>query len=250
MKRILNLLSGVLLVVVVYFLDRSLDAARHTAFHEGEDGATRGHLAPRHQRTSHREARTMRKAFMWYVNMAMLIVFLAMLTCTTGCTPRRSTVQPEPAGIVLSPLVQNNLDFLYFAIAEKGGLEASFCMLGWTKDRTALVGRIAPVWVDSADFANLHHKPRSCSDSTTIGIVHLHPPGEGYCDLSDTDVISAHYLPWPTTAIVCKEHPDSLPKLVMVFRPEFDERWRNLPKGTDEGPPRTFVPAYRYRRPP
>lgn len=254
MNKLKGLALGLLMCLIVYFIDRGIEnAAKHAAIPKGEAGASAGTPRPRNKLLPHLKEATMRRAFMWYVNAALLIVFAALLSCSiTGCAPvRRDAIQPEPAGIVLTPVVQNNLDFLFFAIADKGELEASFCMLGWADARTgtALISRITPVWVDSADNANLHHRPSTCSDSTTIGIVHFHP-GVGYCDLSDVDITAAHLLPWPSTGIVCREHADSMPKLIVVFRPEFDAAYAKLPKGNGNQPPRTFTATYRYRRPP
>lgn len=254
LRTIKNLLVGIALVLLAIIIDRGIqNATRHATNSEGEAGTPAGTSRPRGKRLSHLKEATMRRAFMWYVNAALLIVFAALLSCSiTGCAPvRRDAIQPEPAGIVLTPVVQNNLDFLFFAIADKGGLEASFCMLGWadTRRRTALISRITPVWVDSADNANLHHRPSSCADSTTIGIVHFHP-GVGYCELSGVDIVSAHLLPWPSTGIICREHADSMPKLIVVFRPEFDAAYAKLPKKEGGSPPHTFTATYRYRRPP
>ena len=175
----------------------------------------------------------------------IFLIGLAIIVPLTSCTPRRLVSQPSPV-VVVSPIVQNNLDFLYFAIADRGGLEAWFCMIGFHDKKTGnlLVQGITPVWIDSANGSAMVGRPATCPQQITIGTVHFHP-NEGYCELSSVDINTAHHLPFPAVAIVCKEGGKQ--KILIVLRKEFDEMWGKLSFDPSTRP-FSFTPIYRYRR--
>lgn len=181
---------------------------------------------------------------------AALSVVVALIACA-------SLPQQPPSlrrQFMTTPIVDNALDFLYVAIAERGGLEAWFCLRGFVDKRTenAVIQNIAPVFVDSADGANIHGRPADCrhglDSSTVIGTVHFHP-GMNQCVFSDTDLVTAHYLPYAVTAIVCRDDANPRPHLRLSFRAEFDSAYREIRKTWGPGPTgeRSFTPTYVYR---
>lgn len=196
--------------------------------------------------------REARKFIRWWVIAALTVAVLNLL----GACAKPRTVQPTPQ-LVLSPLVQNNIAFFYHAVTEVAKLEASFCLSGYVSEKTetALITRLIPVWIDSAGVAALWHRPATCPDSqNVVGIVHFHPPHSSQwnsCEFSDTDVIAAHWNKYPLTAIVCKAQNDSFPRMIIMFRKEFDEKWKAIKPDTTSGPtPAPWKATYRYRRPP
>lgn len=183
-----------------------------------------------------------------------LVGLMAVVAC--------ASLSPRPVGerhhVVVLPLADNALDFLYFAIAERAKLEAWFCLKGFVDRRTqnAVVSNISPVFVDSADGANIHGRPIDCdrgSDSANvIGTVHFHP-GTNNCEFSDVDLITAHHLPYQIEAIMCRDSVSPRPRLQAVFRREIDSAYREIKKRIDNGAPerpRTYVAVYRYVSPP
>lgn len=166
-------------------------------------------------------------------------------------------VSPMRRQFVVAPLAENALDFLYFAIAQRAGLEAWFCLRGYV-DRASdnvFIQNISPVFVDSADGANIHGRPAGCrqgaDSASVIGTVHFHPD-MNECDFSDADIVTAHWLALPTTAIVCRDIIDTVPHLRLVYRAEVDSAYDALPKvGDGAVGGRRFTPIYRYakRRP-
>lgn len=195
----------------------------------------------------------MRRFISWTVNAALVIVAAALLTCCT----RRPELAPAPEPQVeVASLARNNIAFFYFAVAEKAKLEASFCMRGFvdTVKRVVLVQGLLPVWIDSASEGSLFHRPMGCKDTTVfgrsvIGSLHFHPPW-GTCELSATDIISAHYSPYAITGVVCKK--DSLPRLEIIFRKEFDEAYNRIKSDTTRGTISStgvYTITYRFRRP-
>lgn len=155
------------------------------------------------------------------------------------------------------PLADNALDFLYFAIAERGRLEAWFCLRGFIDHRTksAVVTGLAPLFVDSAAEANITGRPAECvrggDSASIIGTVHFHPD-LGQCEFSDVDLITAHYLPYAMEAIMCRDGSDPRPQLRTVFRREIDSAYTEIKRRLQDhgGPPRTYTAIYRYVTPP
>lgn len=175
----------------------------------------------------------------WWIIAALVIAVLNMVGCAK---PRIESPAPKDGVVVVAPVVENNLDFLYFAIAERGKLEAWFCLQGYndTVRRNVLISGVVPVWVDSADDSNIVGRPAGCPRGS-VGTVHFHPVGN-YCALSSIDVNTAHYLPYEISAVVCKD--GTRPRMVIVRRKQFDETWNALP--WDNSPARIFTPVYRY----
>ena len=178
-----------------------------------------------------------------------VVVGVIIMASLLACNKKVETAPIMRNQIVMSTLVHNNLDFLYFAIADRGGLEAWFCMVGYHDVPTGntLISTLSPVWVDSADGGHIIGRPRGCG-LNTVGTVHFHP-GVGYCELSSTDIRTSHNLALPVTAIVCREHQDSLPTFKILRREEYEARWRTLQVDTTWRPPVNFTAIYRYQRP-
>lgn len=179
----------------------------------------------------------------------IFLASLAILACAS--VPTKSRTHYE---VAVLPLADNALDFLYYAIAERGRLEAWFCLRGFVDhgNRSAIVMNISPVFVDSADRSNIHGRPRGCAHGTdsasVIGTVHFHPD-PGQCEFSDIDIVTAYNLPYQVEAIMCREDRNSRPELRAVFRPQIDSAYRALRPAADSEPPRTFKAVYRYVRP-
>lgn len=177
------------------------------------------------------------------------LAFLTLIACASIQHP-----QSERRHFITTPIVENALDFLYFAIAERAGLEAWFCLRGFVDWRTenVMVQNITPVFVDSADGENIHGRPAECrrgqDSAQIIGTVHFHP-SMNQCEFSDVDFVTAHYLPYSVTAIMCKDTLNPRPHLVMAFRSEIDSAFRaNKKKSGGSNPEtRTFKPLYVYR---
>src|SRR3990167_5433133 len=121
-----KLLSGVFLWFVVYLLDRGLNATPMEL--EMHDDANPSHRDTDVQRSPNQEETRMRKELPTWLCVVIFLCGLWFITSLLGCQARRVIIPPEPT-IVIAPIVHNNLDFLYFAIAERGELEAWFCML-------------------------------------------------------------------------------------------------------------------------
>ena len=221
MRKLKDLLLGVLMVIVATAIDRS--------------------FTPTSEETMKKETPT----WVWVV---IFLVGLSILMPLASCSQGRPVTVPKPEPVVvISPTVHNNLDFLYFAIAERGGLEAWFCMLGFSDPKTGnlLIQGITPVWVDSANGSAIMGRPSGCPTPVTVGTVHFHP-GTGYCDLSNIDINTAYRLPFPSVAIVCKED-DGKPQILVSLRKEIEERWRKIPWDTSSNR-FSFTPIYRYKR--
>jgi len=154
---------------------------------------------------------------------------------------------------VSTPLLDNALDFLYFAVARRAGLEGWFCLKGYVEPRTsnAILQTISPIYVDSADGANIIGRPDACraggDSSSVIGTVHFHPSMNA-CEFSATDIITAHHLPYQIEAIVCRDDADTLPHLLVAFRREIDSAYTALMSqpGGEAHAPRIFTPTYRF----
>lgn len=200
--------------------------------------------------------REARKFIRWWAIIALLI---AVLNILSACTKPQTAPRPVVKQIVTTSLVENNIAFFYYTVTEVAKLEVSFCMAGYASEKTEtlLLQRLLPVWIDSAGQAALWHQPATCPDSqNVVGVLHTHPPQDSAgvwnsCEFSDTDIIAAHWNKYPTTAIVCKALADSVPTLLVLFRREFDERWRNIKPDTSSGlPAAPWKATYHYRRPP
>lgn len=245
MRKLKNLLSGLFLLWIVYFLDRSFDAPEMEL--EEHSGANPSSGSDTHEPLLGKE-NAMRKELPTWAWVVFFLIALIPIFAIFGCAGRvvREEPIPQPV-IVVAPIVQNNLDFLYFAIAERGGLEAWFCMLGFydPKSGALLIQGITPVWVDSASGSAIMGRPRNCPPNVTIGTVHFHP-SVGYCALSPIDIVTAHNMPYPAVAIVCQEERGK-PQFQIHLRKEIDEFWRNIPVDTNARP-FTFTPIYRYKQ--
>lgn len=187
--------------------------------------------------------RDVKSYFRWWLIAALGILALNLL----GCARPRTALTPSPT-VVVAPIVQNNLDFLFFSIADRGGLEAWFCLVGFhdKKTKNVLIQSITPVWVDSADASNISGRPTGCM-SNTVGTIHFHP-GVGYCSLSTIDINTAHYLPYEIAGIVCRDSAAARPRILLVRREEFDKIWNELP-WCPSCATRPYTPVYRYRPP-
>ena len=198
--------------------------------------------------------REARKFVRWWIVAALTVAVLNLLGACAKPTKLQTAPTPQ---LVLSPLVTNVVSFFYWSVTEIAKLEVSFCMGGYVSEKTetALITRLIPVWIDSAGQAALWHRPATCPDSqNVIGMVHFHPPHSDQwnsCEFSDTDIIAAHWNRYLTTAIVCKAQSDSFPRMIIMFRKEFDERFSKLKPDTSRGPtPEPWKATYKYRRPP
>jgi hypothetical protein len=183
--------------------------------------------------------------------MRKALLALMLSTAAQAQQPAPYEQRSPSKNVVLAGDVHNNIDFLYTAIAQRANLEAAFCILG-TVDSTAdsvHLEMLVPVWIDSASGGNASIRTGSCTMPNTIGIVHFHP-GVGFCRLSGADIASAHYLPWPVTAIVCTEKPGGKPKIVVVHKKVVDEDWTNLERdGRISRGSGGYTATYRYRKP-
>lgn len=161
-----------------------------------------------------------------------------------------SSPRDTSAQVVVSERVRNNIDFFYFAVAKRAGLEAVFCIGGSVDSlsKTAHLRDLRLTSIDSASGENAFFRIDGCKDPDVIGTLHFHR-GIGFCQLSGDDINSAHDLAWPITAIVCVERPDEEPKLVVVHREVFDAQYEALPKENRVAKGSNSSPAiYRYRR--
>lgn len=196
--------------------------------------------------------RELKKVMQWLGIAALIIVLANMLG---GCMRIEAQPKPEPQpSVVITSVAQNHLDFFYFAIAERGKLEASFCMVGFHDKKTGaiLVQSLLPIWVDSASNGSLFHRPSDCQkEAGVIGVLHFHPPRFS-CDMSDVDVIAAHWNAYDLTGIVCK--PGSLPKLEITRRKEFELAFEQLHPDTTKAVAVSstglYEIVYRFHRPP
>lgn len=182
----------------------------------------------------------------------MKALALGLMTLA-ACASLPHQPEGERRVFLTTPIVENALDFLYFAIAERAQLEAWFCLRGFVDRRTenVIIRNITPVFVDSADGQNIIGRPADCAQqdsASVIGTVHFHPD-MNQCLFSDVDIITAHYLPYRLTAIVCRDAKNPRPHLRVAFRSEIDSAFKAIKKtnGGDTPDGRTFTPVYIYR---
>ena len=246
MRKLKDLLLGLLMVIVATYIDRRFCAAPvELEMHDDADPSHRGNdnqLQPHQEETMQRKSEL--PDWAWVV---IFLIGLAIVVPLTSCSPRRVVSTPAPTPIiVVAPIVHNNLDFLYFAIADRGGLEAWFCMLGFNDPKTGalLIQGITPVWVDSANGSAIIGRPAGCPAKVTVGTIHFHP-GIDYCAFSPTDINTAHRLPFQSMAIVCRDN-DGQRKVLIVLRKEIDQMWSNIVIDTSKH--FSFTPIYRYKR--
>lgn len=176
------------------------------------------------------------------------------LVALIGCASLSPRPESERQHFITSPIVDNALDFLYFAVAERARLEAWFCLRGFVDRRTenVVITNLSPVFVDSADGQNIHGRPADCRkgpDSlSVIGTVHFHPDF-GQCEFSDIDLVTAYHLPFPIEAIMCKDHKNPRPHLRVAFRSDIDSAYKAIRRANGDGPtePRSFKPVYVWK---
>lgn len=141
----------------------------------------------------------------------------------------------------------HNYDFAYFAIMQRGGLEAWFCVEGTGN----IAKQLSMMWVDSASLGHVVGQSRSCPPNT-IGLLHLHPPGPEQCTFSPIDIITYHIEAYPYGFVVCKPGKKSLPTLVVWKRLSFDLLFSAIPDtgqvASKKNDDYTFVPEYRWLR--
>ena len=161
--------------------------------------------------------------------------------------PRILVHEDTTKTVSVSPIVHNNIDFLYFAVAIKAGMEAVFCMMG-TADTVAkkfFISEVSIAWVDSASHFAMMYKPSRCTRPDVIGTMHFHPTNSA-CELSAADLETANGLAWPVTAIVCVRRGSSTPTIVLLHREEFRAKWEKVLSSSGGLAPFGFVPIYRY----
>jgi hypothetical protein len=162
---------------------------------------------------------------------SLLISFVAFLVLGEVQAQEVSQSDPVTPTVVVSELVQNNIDFFY-TMADRAELEAPFCMMGKVdpKKNTATISELRLTRVDSASNGNIFFDADSCSKSGSIGLLHFHT-GVGFCKLSADDIVFAHESDRPAIAFVCREKADEDPKLIVVLREVFDAEWEKLRAG-------------------
>ena len=245
MRKLKDLLLGLLMVIVATYIDRRFHAP--TVELEMHDDANPSHRGTTHELLPDKETTMQKREIPTWLCVVIFLVGLYLITSLLGCSPRRVESTPAPTPIiVVAPIVHNNLDFLYFAIADRGGLEAWFCMLGFNDPKTGalLIQGITPVWVDSANGSAIIGRPAGCPAKVTVGTIHFHP-GIDYYAFSPTDINTAHRLPFQSMAIVCRDN-DGQRKVLIVLRKEIDQMWSNIVIDTSKH--FSFTPIYRYKR--
>lgn len=145
---------------------------------------------------------------------------------------------------VVDSTARNNLDFLYYSITEKGGVEASFCLIG-EKDT---VKSVQLAWIDSASKYSVFHRPSRCPQNT-IGILHFHPIGSS-CELSNVDIVAGKYSSFLYEGLGCLESGER--KFLFWTREWVQEKWKELDPNIPATVPDTgiYTILYRYRRRP
>lgn len=153
--------------------------------------------------------------------------------------------------VFITDIVHNNIDFFFFAIAERANLEAVFCVAGKhdeVKSETVM-SELQFAWIDSAGANQLAFRSGRCDKEGVIGTVHFHPGG-GACGLSVDDIYSANVHPWPIMAIVCQEKKGDRPNIVVVSRQRFANDRQMLDRGELVAKYNAkSATVYRYRKP-
>lgn len=173
-----------------------------------------------------------------------LVPLFTFLAATVACFSSTQETQ-----LLLSPLVKNNIDFTYF-MADKANTEAWFCMTGFIDrvSQNALVVQLSPMWVDSSSGSHLSGI-LTCNpkDDHTVGVIHYHP-GTGYCELSDTDISTAHRSQYEHFAFVCRDSSGKL-SIRSYSKEAVNRYWASQDSISIVAKSDTahFKPTYRYR---